>query len=267
MPDRPRIPRILHQIYLNGALPPVLASNVKSLLERNPRWEHRLYDSGCADRFIAEHYCERIRRAYEKIDHRYGAARADLLRHLIIYRCGGVYCDIKSTFELPLEDTIKPDDSYLLAQWRNSRGEPNEGFGLHHDLSHIPGGEFLTYFIVAEQKHPFTAAVIERIVENIEHYRPWSAVGRTGVLRTTGPIAYTLAIHPILEQHNHRFVTEQDLGAKPSIGEGYDHSTVFGRHYSRLSLPVIRLSWQSAAASRLFVLLRSLKSLLSSGRG
>src|SRR4051794_998673 len=120
------IPRIFHQIHLGGELPQNLRNNVEELKHRNPDWEHRLYADADAKNFIAENYDLSMLEAYLRIDAPYGAARADLLRHLILYRLGGVYCDMRSTFDRPLDDCIRDDDSYLLAQWRNGPGEPNE---------------------------------------------------------------------------------------------------------------------------------------------
>ena len=63
----------------------------------NPGWEHRLYDDAAAEALLAEFGSE-VSEAYHKIDRRYGAARADILRHLFLYCYGGVYCDIISGF-------------------------------------------------------------------------------------------------------------------------------------------------------------------------
>ena len=53
--------------------------------------------------------------------------------------------------------------------------------------------------------HPFLKAVIESVLTNIDSYRPWlDGTGKIGVLRVSGPIAYTLAIHPLLGSHSHR---------------------------------------------------------------
>lgn len=251
------VPRIIHQIYLQGQLPQPLRMNVDNLRATNPDWQHRLYSSSDADALVAD-YGPEIAKAYHRIDPAYGAARADLLRELIIYRFGGVYCDIKSGFMRPLDEVLRPDDTYILSQWRNAPGEPYEGFGLHADLSHVRGGEFVTHFIIAEAHHPFTFAVIETILRNVSTYRPWSAVGRNGVLRTTGPIAYTLAINKILDQQPHRFATSEELGAYFSVSD-YDHQDMFPDHYSHLSAPVVKLGRSGAALSKLFVALRSLK--------
>lgn len=256
---RRRIPRIIHQVFIGAELTPDLRANVDALKARNPSWEHRLYNDERAERLIRDVYGEEMLAIYHKISPDYLAARVDLLCNLIIYDAGGVYLDIKSTFERPLDQVVRDDDSYILAQWRNGPGEPNEGWGLHRDLAHIPGGEYMKYFIIAERQHPFSAAIIRKIVHNVDNYRPWSAVGRTGTLRTTGPIAYTLAIHPIRDLHPHRFATEEELSSRPSIGGSYDHKSVFTKHYSTLTSPVVTLSPLETAFSRLFVILRMIK--------
>jgi mannosyltransferase OCH1-like enzyme len=255
------IPRIIHQTYPGGALAPELQRNVDRLKILNPGWEHRLYDDDQANALVSE-YGGEICEAYHRIDARYGAARADLLRHLMLFRFGGVYCDIKSGFSRPLDDVIRPDDTYILAQWRNGPGEANEGAGLHRDLSHVPGGEFVNYFIICEPGHAFSAAAIQKIVKNIFSYRPWSAVGRAGVLRTTGPIAYTRAIYPILDQHPHRLASEEELSAYFSPDD-YDHYSVFKNHYSMLSAPVVKLGPLGETLSRLCVRYRGLKARIT----
>lgn len=258
-----RIPRVMHQVYLNGRVPEQLQRNVDAHKARNPDWEHRLYDEQAAIDLILAHYGDGMLFNYMRISEEYPAARVDLLRHLIIFACGGVYFDIKSCFDHPLDQVIRPDDSYLLTQWRNGHGEPNEGFGLHRDLRHVAGGEYVTYFIIAEPGHAYSAAVIRKILYNIAHYSSWSAVGRTGVLRTTGPIAYTLGIYPIRDQHPHRFVTELELGCHGSISDGYNPFTSFQKkHYSLQNSPVVNLSPLGTALSARFVQLRTLKNRL-----
>lgn len=257
--DTRRIPRIMHQVYLSGDLTPELQANVDALKARNPHWEHRLYDADAAENLIRTEYGDQMLAAYHRIDPEYGAARVDLLCNLIMHRFGGVYFDIKSTFDRPLDEVVRPDDSYLLAQWRNGPGEPNEGWGIHRDLAHIPGGEYIKYFIIAEPGHAYSKAIIAKILDNINRYRPWSAVGRTGVLRTTGPIAYTLGIHPIRDHHPHRFTTEEELSSRPSIGGTYVHQAAFKKHYSTLTIPVVTLSPFGRLLSRFFSALRSIK--------
>lgn len=235
------IPRRIHQIFLSGDLPDRLIQQVADIKTRNPGWAHHLYAHEDAERFIATHYDDDMLRVYRRINPAYGAARADLLRHLIIYKLGGVYLDIKSDLTWPLDDVLRADDEYILTQWRNGPGELHAKMGLHPDLAHVRGGEFQSYLIIAVAGHPFSKAAIDRITGNITRYRPWSGVGRMGVLRTTGPIAYTLAVQPLLSTAPHRFTTEAAIGASMSITD-YSHADVFKRHYSMLKVPVARLS-------------------------
>lgn len=236
------IPRTLHQIWLHGGdLPTALQRNVDNLRSLNPGWEHRLWTSKEADELLAT--CEgSIAKSYYRIEPRYGAARADLLRHLIIYRRGGVYCDIKSGFLRPLDAVLRPDDEYILCRVPSRHRE-------------LPNGELLTHFVIARPTHPFSARVIQDILSNIRGYRPWNAVGRIGVLRTTGPIAYTLAIDRSLDGPQCRFVTEEEIGSYFSID--YDHMSAFPNHYSKLREPVVKMGAIGTALSGLFARLRS----------
>lgn len=85
----------------------------------NPGWEHRLYDDADIEAFIRESYGDEILAYYHRIDRRYGAARADLFRYLLLYRLGGVYLDIKSTTVRPLDEVLRPDEpAQPLAQPR-----------------------------------------------------------------------------------------------------------------------------------------------------
>lgn len=238
------IPRIIHQIWLQGGLPPELAANVDRLKALNPGWEHRLYGAADAERILAS-FDRTTGEAYRKINPRYRAAQADFLRHLIIYRHGGVYCDIKSGFSKPLNDVLLPTDTYVLVRVPS----------LHKEL---PNGEYLTHFIIAKPAHPFTAQVIHRLTYNVLDYKPWAATGRNGVLRTTGPIAYTLAIDSRMPSDNYRIATEDELGAYYSFGDWTAPD-----HYSELRAPVVRMRALGSTISRFFTGLRSAKALMT----
>ena len=134
------IPPIIHQIYLRGdirghhagdplaalpaVLPAVLRRNVDDLKAMNAAWEHRLYDDGAAERFIRDHYGSTMLDLFRSIDPAYGAARADLLRYLLVYRLGGVYLDLKSRFTTSIDQVIdRSNDRFIVSQWSNGPGE------------------------------------------------------------------------------------------------------------------------------------------------
>lgn len=239
------IPRTIHQLFASRVLPPQLEANVRKLRALNPDWDYRLYDDRDMLDFVARHYGARMLAYYTRINRDYGASRADLFRYLLMYRLGGLYLDIKSSLENPLSTALRSDDVYLLSRWRNGRGEQYRGWGIHRELDSVGGQEFQQWHIAAAPGHPFLHAVINKVIQNIDCYEPAThAVGRLGVLRLTGPIAYTLAISPLLPLHPHRFADSQtELGFTYSIfprPHTMPHKQIFKRHYIGLQTPVAR---------------------------
>lgn len=109
------IPKILHQTTSDKSkLHPELQANVQRLVALNPDWEYRLYDNEECRAFVAANYDRRTLQLYDRISARYGAARADFFRYLLLYRLGGVYLDIKSTVLRPLSSVISADTGYLF---------------------------------------------------------------------------------------------------------------------------------------------------------
>lgn len=267
------IPPIIHQTYPTATLPGELQRNVDELKARNGGWEHRFYDDQAIERFIREHYGLAMLRLFQTIDPVYGAARADFFRYLLVYRLGGVYLDIKSRFRVPIDQVIdRATDRFVVAQWSNGPGEEYEGWGMHDDLAQVGGGEYQQWHVIAAPGSPFLRAVLERVCGNIARYRPWrDGVGWIAVLRLTGPIAYTLAIDPLLSLHPHRRVRrEAELGLDYSILPERSHLGLFKRHYSQNRLPVVRPAGPAGWASEAYYRARELKHrirLLGTQRG
>jgi inositol phosphorylceramide mannosyltransferase catalytic subunit len=243
------IPRIIHQIGMRPAfqdrqLPPRLQMNVERVRAMNPGWDYRFYDDDDIATFIQQHYPPLVWRYYQRIDSRYGAARADLFRYLLMYKVGGVYLDIKSSTTQPLDEVLRPDDRYVVSQWHTADGQ-YAYWGEQHDVRHVPGGEYQQWHIVSAPGHPFLKAVIEQVLSNIDKYDPHlHETGKFGVLRLTGPIAYTVAIARILPHHQHRLVKGHDeLGFDYNVYAQAEqtHVQTFKHHYTLQTAPVIRM--------------------------
>jgi hypothetical protein len=256
------LPRLIHRIHLGGKLPPVLRANLDATARENNGWHQHLYDEAEIREFTLLHYGPRIYEIYDRISPEYLAARSDLFRYLVMYKLGGVYLDTKSRILRPLNEVLAPDEQFVISQWRNKLGEQHSGHGLHRELSGLAGGEFQQWHIVARAGHPLLAAVIKRVLDNILNYRPWTGVGRNGVLRVTGPIAYTRAIAPLLAYHPHRLVkSEHEIGLEFSCVE---RSPFTSTHYSELTGPVVRKGPISPLLTRGFVACQNLKRRLRS---
>jgi hypothetical protein len=240
------IPRVIHQVYFTKQLPPEIRDNVDKLRSLNPGWEYKLYDDDHMAQFISSRYGSRVLGYYSRINKRYGASRADVFRYLLIYQEGGVYLDIKSSLQKPLDEVIRVDDVYLLSRWRNAIGERYAGWGMHNALRRHGGQELQQWHIIAAPGHPFSRAVITHVMQNIDDYNPlFQSTGKGGVIRVTGPIAYTRSIMPLLHLHRHRMVdSEKDLGLVYSIYDSTNtgsHKRIFKTHYTELREPVTKL--------------------------
>ncbi len=235
------IPRILHQTYSTAIMPDELEANVKRLRHNNPDWDYRFYSDSDVESFIKSVYGKNILEAYLSIDKRYGAARADLFRYLVIYKEGGVYLDIKSNFQQPIDNILSLDEGFIVSQWSNRPGEKNENVGMHPQLADISGGEFQQWHVIGASGHPFLRAVIERVLANIDEYRPWAnQVGFYGVLRLTGPIVYTRTIAPLLGDYPCKiFRTEEPLALEYSACQAQNHQRFSKTHYSKLDIPIV----------------------------
>jgi hypothetical protein len=241
------IPRIIHQTASSwGTIPAQIKANIDHIRDLNPDFEYRFYSDTEIETFIHQEYGSDLLHAYRRIDPRYGAARADLFRYLCVHHCGGVYLDIKASVSRPLREVFRADDHYLLSQWDQSK---YRGWGSARELATIPGGEYQQWHVIAAPNHPFLAAVIKRVLANINAYDPFlNDAGPDAVLRLSGPVAYTLAIHPLLDRYPHRFVDiERDLGIGYTIFQTTAaHYKLFRSHYTRQTQPVVIVSrWKS----------------------
>ncbi len=255
------IPRIIHQTYPTRDLPEQVQQNVDRLRRNNPAWIYKFYDDAGIEAFILKEYGQGMLSDYLQINPRYGAARADLFRYLVIYKLGGVYLDIKSSFIRPIDQVLHGNEQYIISYWDNAQGERYEGYGIHPELASYPRGEIQQWHVIAAPGHPFLRAMIVFILETIEKYSPWrTGVGKAGVLRLTGPIAYTKVLTPLLGIYKHREVRNQsELFLEYSFLAGHTHEKLFKTHYTTFDEPLVNLHGAAFVSARLYVYCRRMK--------
>lgn len=235
------IPKIIHQTYHSKTLPINIFEIVEDFKKNNPDWEYRFYDNNQCSEYIFNNFGQEFLDIYDSINASYGAAKADFFRYLVLYREGGAYFDIKSACTIPLSELIQHDDEFFISNWPNDYGE-FKGAGLKIELRNIPHGEYQQWYIITKPESPFLKAVIDRVVRNIKNYNPWKfSVAKRGVLKVTGPIPYTLAIHPLKNKYPHRYSRyHTDFFLKYSLLKGNnDHIAMMKNHYSLSIEPII----------------------------
>lgn len=267
MAEKAEIPKIIHQTFQSKVLPAEFQANVDQLRALNPEWQYNLYDDADIEHFISQEYGSYVLNYYKRINPRYGAAKADLFRYLLLYRYGGVYLDIKSTCSRPIDEILQPGDRYLLAGWKNKPGEKHAGWGRPKELNAIARGELQQWHIVCVPGHPFLKAVINAVLTNIDRYNPWlHGTGGNGVLRLTGPIAYTLAIDPLMPHHPHRLAySEDDFSLSYSALKNISHKPLFKAHYTTLTESIINLRGIAKGSAQIYSFVKQNKKRLLRG--
>ena len=230
------IPPFIHQTFHSEPWPDEIRANIDKIKRLNPTWSHRFYDYEARRVFIKKHYGDRVLALYDSVNVEYGAARADLFRYLLMYKEGGVYLDMKSSTDRSLSEVIRSDDVYLLSNWQHGPDDPFKGWGQHSEVTNLRYGELQQWFIAAAPGHPFLKQVIERVLRNISVYMySLHSYGSYAVFRVTGPVAYSLAIEPLLAHCNYRFVdSKKDLGLVYSVYQDARFHTKTKSHYSHL---------------------------------
>lgn len=227
------IPKKIFQIISDkNTINPRFQKNIEYIKKTNPNWQYFLYDNKSAVEYIATYYGQDMLRYYYAINPKYGASRADFFRYLLMYREGGVYLDIKSAMEYPLDSVIHPDDEYILVHWFSRE---------QCSVLKNKYGEYQQWHIICRPNHPYLKHVIEKVIQNIENYDVFSdGVGKQGVLTVTGPIAYTLAILPIVNMYGHRLVYAHENIGLVYNNIGKNHENLFDTpHYSKIKEPII----------------------------
>jgi mannosyltransferase OCH1-like enzyme len=226
------IPKKIHQTVADkNNINPAFLKNIEYIKKMNPTWDYYLYDDKDIIDYLSKNYSPNILTYYNKINPKYGAAKADFFRYLLMYKEGGVYLDIKSGMKYPLDKIILPDDEYILSHWSCNPQfiEVNNIFG-----------EYQQWHIISRPQHPFLEAVINKVIENIKTYDISVGVGKDAVLKVTGPIAYTKAIMPIINKHKHRLIDTDEFIGLEYNNISNSHVNLFSKtHYSKITEPVI----------------------------
>jgi mannosyltransferase OCH1-like enzyme len=242
--SRIMIPKVVHMTYKDLSKLPfeIRAKNI-ALEEMNSDFEFRYYDDLAMFKWIVDNCTLEVRDAFLKIDGKYGAAKADFFRYLLINQEGGIYLDIKSTCNVPFKNLIHGDDSFVTSHWTNRKDSLEKNFGLHLELLKYNLLEFQQWFLISSPDSKILNLVISEVTKNLKSKRNPinSKFGRTGVLELTGPIIFTKVLSEFVEGQDYRLIESDIEGLEYSIYsqfENIDHHLLFTRHYSKMYRPI-----------------------------
>lgn len=232
-------PKTVYQTYFSKKLPDELLEANNDLKKKNPDWKFFLFDDDDIEEYIKLNFPS-ILTFYNTIDFNYGAARADVFRYLVLYKEGGIYLDIKSSFSKPLDELVKDKTGFILSHWDNQiRGKEHFRYGIHPEIP-LKKGEYLQCVIICPKGHLYLRTVIKNLICQIASYdKGIHGTGRFGVLRVTGPIMFTNAILSIKDKSLETFCDLFEEGYIYNILENESHHILFKKHYSELTIPIV----------------------------
>lgn len=167
------IPAVIHQTFETDDLPPGMHAAARSWLDLNPDCAYVFSDAADRRAFLAAHFDDRVRAAYDLIPN--GALQADLWRYARLLVEGGVYADADSVCRMPLAELLAPADRFVATRAVNVTCAVSNGF-----ICVAPG-------------HPFLEAALERAVALVLKSRGWFEG-----YDTTGPLNLGIAINRAL---------------------------------------------------------------------
>ena len=177
------IPRTIHKICItsDGKIP-LLPEGLKGALEtwyrKNPGFKVKMYSGDDCVQYIREHYDEKILQAYLKL--KPYTYRCDFARHLILFKEGGWYSDLRQVCLEPLEELYTHGREY----YTSIDCPPNQMC-------------MYTAFIGCVPAHAISKKMIDLVMWNIEHEHYG-----LDCLYPTGPGAYMNAAIDYIRDHS-----------------------------------------------------------------
>jgi mannosyltransferase OCH1-like enzyme len=164
--EKPRIPKIIHQIWLGSPVPKKFQDLINTWKEKHPDWEHRLWTDSDVSKF------QLINKTAYNLAPNYGM-KSDILRYEILHRYGGLYVDTDQEALMPHDIFHHITDFYM-------------GF-FHNNQTPSTSGDVGNGVIGSCKEHFFLQRMITYIKSKTMEIAKITDVGCGPTLAITGP--------------------------------------------------------------------------------
>jgi mannosyltransferase OCH1-like enzyme len=180
------IEKNIFQSWYTKVLNPLMQSKIDVFKNLNPDYSYNLYDDDDMDNFVNEHFKGEIANCYNKLN--IIVAKVDFWRYLVLYKYGGVYLDMDSSIENPLDELIRSTDEAIIT----AEGNPNL---------------YVQWALIFSKGHPILKKTIDLIISNIKNNSY-----PNNIHKMTGPSVYTKAINEIhMEIFNNEIINHNTI--------------------------------------------------------
>ena len=163
------INKTIIQTYKTREIHPPIVEKIEALKEKNKDYCYLFFDDSQILDYIRTSYDNHIFSLYQKLN--IGAAKADFFRYLILYKMGGVYCDMDSSIDLPISQIARHEDKAIITREKNF-------------------GSFVQWALFFEEGHKVLEETICLVCQKIH-----AGLGRLNEI--TGPIVFSQVIQKL----------------------------------------------------------------------
>lgn len=185
------IEKNIFQSWWTKELHPEIQQKINHYKQLNPEYNHYLYDDNDMDNFVNQHFNGEIAECYNKLN--IIVAKVDFWRYLILYKYGGVYLDMDSSIDKPLDKLIKEEDQAIIT----AEGNPNM---------------YVQWALIFSKEHPILKKTIELVCNNIKNNSY-----PNDIHKMTGPTVYTKAINEIHMELFNNTINHNDITPNTDI--------------------------------------------------
>jgi mannosyltransferase OCH1-like enzyme len=162
------IEKNIFQSWYTKNLPQPVFDKIETFRKLNPEYNYYLYTDEDMDNFVNANYQGEIAECYNRLN--IIVAKVDFWRYLVLYKHGGVYVDMDSSIEQPLNKIIQDSDDAIIT------AEGNPYF-------------FVQWALIFRKGHPILKKCIELVVRNIKNN-----TYPNDIHKMTGPSVFTEAV-------------------------------------------------------------------------
>jgi hypothetical protein len=203
---------------------------VKGMMRKNPRHKYHVMNDTDVNAFMENVFAgSALLWTFQRINPRLGAIKADIWRYAVLYLLGGVYVDTDSSFDVALDQWLRPGDGFVVAPENNDYAEcyhadfylhsssTEKGAGNPNFLKSLPFDKrkLVQWLLVSRPRHPVMHAALRNIVQIVKQLylrrplmREASNLGKN-VVCSTGPDMLTATTRHVILAH-----TNDSIGLK-----------------------------------------------------
>ncbi len=180
------IPKIIYRSWFTQNMPPKVDKSIKKLKRLNPEYDHIIYTDSQIEDYVNANFDEKIKKAFNSLEHI--VPKVDFWRYLILYKNGGIYVDIDSSVNEPLNKIIDSGNEGIVSAEKNK-------------------DNFVQWALFFKKGHPILKEVIEIVTKNINNnLYPNYLNNPEDLIKLTAGGPFTKAIKTI-----HKKYFEEDL--------------------------------------------------------